>query len=106
RRFCPTSTPCFGGLETPLVTNTWDLGSHGMGRLSSVVDESGQTDFVYNAAGRLQSEAHARVGLSAPVRVGNGYYPGGLLQHIEYPPQVAGGAPQVVTFGLGADDEV
>src|SRR5262249_39071134 len=107
RTYCQGGGPCATRNETTLVTNTWDMGSHGLGRLTSVLDvESGQIDYAYDTRGRLGSETHRPLGAPGLPFQLQYEYDGGLLSSIQYPPQTAGGQAQLVTLARGDDDEV
>lgn len=74
------------------ITYTYDQGTNGKGRLTRIVDATGQTDFTYDATGRMTGDSRA-IG-AVTLSMGYGYDASGRLSSVTYP------SGRQVTYGF------
>jgi len=65
------------------ITYTYDGGTYGIGRLTSITDPSGGTQFGYDSRGRLLQRTNSTHGVDYTLRYT--YTPGGKVRSITYP---------------------
>ena len=79
---------------TENVTYTYDQGTNGIGRLTQIQDDSGQTDYAYNVLGQLTTKIIELAGIT--YSLGYDYDLSGNLTQITYP------SGRLLDFGLDA----
>src|SRR5215471_8369458 len=63
----PNPQQCTGNpptLPNPVVTYTYDVGTNGMGHLTSLTDQAGSGSYSYDALGRIASESRSIAGVT------------------------------------------
>ena len=104
----PVCTPetFFIRSDTPLVTYGYDVGSHALGRLSSVTFSGGSRALSWDSAGRPLSESATLDGLSTTLPLVRTYHLGGALKSVAYPRQTSASSPPVLEYDKALDETI
>jgi YD repeat-containing protein len=82
-RVATISYPVFGSDPAETVTYTYDTCTNGKGRLCSLSDKTGTTNFSYNILGRITAKSQVIGGLTQSLSYG--YNSAGQLSSVTYP---------------------
>ena len=92
--FNPPACP----ITAPVVTYTYDVGTNGVGRLTSLTDQAGSGSYTYDPMGRILTETRVISGVSRTITYG--YNLDGSLKSLQYP------SNRVVNYTVNAGSRV